>query len=712
MKTNLKYAILCIFIFFILSSNVFGQDNKPSVDPEREVIVMFAKDAILPPHGLTRGAPSDFIISSEGLKDILIRSKVETISRLIPDFVPEDKHVINHLGHPVELTDWANVYVLILPNVITREKVIEQLVRHPEIIFAEINGRGEPDVVPNDQSFNRQWTLKNDGTSLQGSGIPGADINATQAWDITTGSSNIKIGIVDIGMQTNHPDFTGRVTGDGGDNSQHGTAVAGVAAAKGNNSTGVAGVAWNVSIINEDYGGDDASDADFAAAILSASNRGANVINNSWKLIPVGRYSVTVRLAFADVYKLDRIAVVAMGNQGGEVIQYPAAFGKGIITVGATTNEDQKADYSSTGSWIDVTAPGGAGSGSADNKDDIYTTFPGSSYGYQAGASFSTPVVSGIAALLLSYNSNLYNDDIEQIIRLTAEDLGDFGFDNLYGTGRVNAYNALKMIMSPNQIVRLGAYTGGTVVSISEQFPALIHGVPGLQDGNYIVKRYEVIRDITFPQYMTPPSVPGLSFNMPQVWGNGTATTLANSGLEYVNKDCSVCCDGPLIYGLPHTEVVPGTVTHTGARLRSYVYRVYTRTYITQGVCVPQTDLGYFPTSPSNVQFAATVVGIPGIQKSNQLSGDETPQVFSLEQNYPNPFNPTTTIRYALPKESHVTLRIYNTLGQEIIKLVNEAMDAGYHETTFDATSLTSGVYFYKIQAGNYNAIRKLLVVK
>ncbi len=90
----------------------------------------------------------------------------------------------------------------------------------------------------------------------------------------------------------------------------------------------------------------------------------------------------------------------------------------------------------------------------------------------------------------------------------------------------------------------------------------------------------------------------------------------------------------------------------------------------------------------------------------------ENPIAFSLMQNYPNPFNPTTTIRYGIPHRSHVLLSVYNTLGQRVAELANGDMVAGYHEVTFDARNLSSGVYFYRLQAGSYVETRKLLLVR
>ena len=88
------------------------------------------------------------------------------------------------------------------------------------------------------------------------------------------------------------------------------------------------------------------------------------------------------------------------------------------------------------------------------------------------------------------------------------------------------------------------------------------------------------------------------------------------------------------------------------------------------------------------------------------------PTHFSLAQNYPNPFNPSTTIRYALPNRSHVTLTVFNTLGQKVAELVNNDVDAGYHDIQFNASNLATGVYFYRIQAGAFVEVKKFVLVR
>ena len=88
------------------------------------------------------------------------------------------------------------------------------------------------------------------------------------------------------------------------------------------------------------------------------------------------------------------------------------------------------------------------------------------------------------------------------------------------------------------------------------------------------------------------------------------------------------------------------------------------------------------------------------------------PIVFTLAQNYPNPFNPSTTIRYALPERSHVTLTVFNTLGQQVVTLVGGEVEAGYHEVTFDASEFASGVYLYRLTTGDYVQTRKVVVLR
>jgi len=96
------------------------------------------------------------------------------------------------------------------------------------------------------------------------------------------------------------------------------------------------------------------------------------------------------------------------------------------------------------------------------------------------------------------------------------------------------------------------------------------------------------------------------------------------------------------------------------------------------------------------------------------VSLDESTELLSarLEQNYPNPFNPTTSIEYTIPSDEFVTLKVYDILGNEVANLVNQRKEAGHHKVEFNAGNLASGLYIYKLQAGNYANIRKMLFLK
>jgi len=96
-----------------------------------------------------------------------------------------------------------------------------------------------------------------------------------------------------------------------------------------------------------------------------------------------------------------------------------------------------------------------------------------------------------------------------------------------------------------------------------------------------------------------------------------------------------------------------------------------------------------------------------GIEDENNL-----PIHYSLNQNYPNPFNPATTISYSIPKAGNVSLKIFNVLGQEVRSLINEYQNAGIYKVSFDASSLTSGVYFYSLSADNFLQVKKMMLVK
>jgi hypothetical protein len=115
---------------------------------------------------------------------------------------------------------------------------------------------------------------------------------------------------------------------------------------------------------------------------------------------------------------------------------------------------------------------------------------------------------------------------------------------------------------------------------------------------------------------------------------------------------------------------------------------------------------GNAPTSPLTVGLSGT--GVPPVS----VGEEGVPITYALSQNYPNPFNPTTLIRYQIPAAAHVTLRLYNLIGQQVGELVNETQVVGRYQVTLDASSLPSGIYFYRITAGNFTETKKLTLLR
>jgi hypothetical protein len=492
----------------------------------------------------------------------------------------------------------AHLYKVTVSPPYVQDSVIAALARLSDVVYAERNGGWQ--LHTNDQHYGKQWYLKNTG---QSGGTVGTDIKAEDAWQIFTGSSQRKIGIIDAGVKTDHEDLTGKVSGDDPDYNwhdpywyysyAHGTHVAGIASARTGNGTGIAGVDQNAQIYSrrifdsQNHQGDNTY---IYNAIVDAVNQGCSVLNNSWGN---ALYSTTIRMAFAYAYKMNRVAVCSMGNNNGSQTQYPAGFGQGIIAVGSTQDNDVVSTFSDIGNHIDVAAPGGSGTG---DVRDIFSTVAYNNatysgyYDFLAGTSMAAPVVTGIASLLKGYNPNLYNDDIEHIIKLSADkirpDLYTYdanGWNINVGYGRVNARRALDKLRSPNVLTQASA-TGGTDVGQTGIFPMYIYGAQGygLSDGRYYVKQHEVRMTVNFAPMMNH-----------SVWGRGVAT---NGWAD----------EGNINFALGWCDAVPGTLTGTSVTLRTYVYEVYN---------ILGQSFGWKPAQPSNVTFAYTVLG-----QSNPLS--------------------------------------------------------------------------------------------
>ncbi len=318
----------------------------------------------------------------------------------------------------------------------------------------------EPNLIAyaltDDPYFDNQWALNNTGQTtcntkgdICTTGTPDADIDAPEAWNVTLGSPEVKIAILDSGIDQTHPDLMGKIAANinftGSDSVDdrygHGTHVAGIAAANTNNAVGVAGVGNQSSLMNVKVLGDDGYGAYswIANGIIWAATNGANVINMS---LGNSLKSSTLESAVNYAWTKGTVIVAAAGNSANPSKTYPAYY-TNCIAVAATTNNDVKASFSSYGSWVDVAAPG----------ENIYSTFPdhpfylqtvygrSNNYDFGNGTSMSTPHVAGIAALIWARESGLSNQEVRNRIEQTADMISGTGTYWIWG--RVNACNAI-----------------------------------------------------------------------------------------------------------------------------------------------------------------------------------------------------------------------------------------------------------------------------
>lgn len=626
-------------------------------------------------------------IKSKNLDKAIKKIELKSIKKAFPDFNEADTIKIGKDGKKIKLFNMSRIFNLKLKNKDDIGTTIEILLNENGVLFAEQNYYDYHSYgFPNDEHYENgdQWGLNNYG---QDGGKFDADIDAPEAWQITTGT-NVLVGVIDDGVDAVHEDLLGKVSGDAGVYAGnvswafgHGTHVAGIIAGIGNNTVGIAGVNWAANINSQRI--ENGSSTDIYNAIIASVNAGSEVLNNSWGGYT---YSRTIRMAFANAYKLNVVSVTSMGNDNTSSISYPAGYGQGILSVGATDRDDLRSLWlngqgSNYGNHIDVVAPG----------TSIWSSLPYTN-GYESwnGTSMAAPFVSGLASLLKGYNTNLENDDIENIIRLSADDLFTTGWDQYYGTGRVNAKKALDYLRAPYTLSHLTA-SGGTVYSSTAYYSTVILGATGLTDGEYFVKKHNVRKDVSWT---------GMSY--PNVWGRGVVTT--------------GWADDP-IYSMPWCDVV-GSPDRYSATLETNVYEVWEPLFVsTIGIWVPGELLGWFPSTPSNVVYAYTLLGQnDGVESENLLLDEDLNSTLLKKNgiigNYPNPFNPSTKISYQIPENSFVSLVVYNTLGQKVAELVNEHQSSGKYSVQFNATNLPSGVYIYKIQAGEFSSVKKMLLTK
>lgn len=350
------------------------------------------------------------------------------------------------------------IFKMELPEGLSVEDVISILKREPEILYAEPYYLPQLLEIPNDSSLTKQTYLP--------------VIKADQAWEIQKGSRDIIIGILDSGVDFNHPDLQGNLhlnendpidgidnDGDGfidnyrgwdfgnadnypqADNNVHGTVVTGVCSATTNNITGIAGTGYNTRYMPiKVFSSRNGSFVNGYEAIVYAANMGCKVINLSWGAPSAPSEYVQDIINYA-VNEKDVVIVAAGGNTKGELDFYPASYNN-VLSVTSTENNDVKASWSSWSRFIDLVAPG-----------TVLSTTNGNGYLTTSGTSFSSPMVAGAAALVRAQFPELNAKQVMERLRRSADDVYHIGTNATYqdrlGRGRLNMLTALQGSVGP-----------------------------------------------------------------------------------------------------------------------------------------------------------------------------------------------------------------------------------------------------------------------
>lgn len=446
MLRKLFPVLLCLICFFYGASHALAQ-NLSSEDLLESDIILNSQNQILvqykpgyTPSEVDRKVEEREKIASQPILGTLRIAADDTISNVQglpqPEVVQKDyektKKQVGHTSSRRLLhqktqkpTLLENTEVITISQDVQIDEALKAYEKLPTVESVEKNSLFYADLIPNDPMYSQEWGL--------------TKIGAPTAWDKTTGSNQLIVGVIDSGIMETHPDLQANqiggydfVTNDSTPNDRcgHGTHVSGTIGAVTNNGIGVAGVNWNVKIIsakslstaqdpNTGKPTCAGSTKTIADGIIYVADQGAKVINMS--LGGNGACSSTTQQAINYARNKGVVVIVAAGNENQNASVHTPANCNGVIVVGATTSLDTRASFSNYGSLNTISAPGTNILSTISLENIMGTACAGQQYCQASGTSMATPHVAGAAALLLSINSSLTPDQIKNILVSSAD---------------------------------------------------------------------------------------------------------------------------------------------------------------------------------------------------------------------------------------------------------------------------------------------------
>lgn len=758
----------------------------------------------------------------------------ELLVRFAPDTSEAEIETINRdTGcEVIRLIEFIDVYQLRIITESTVDEVVGAYATNEKVEFAEPNYTieiadripnnaerwpNDPTFTPGDPAFGGQWSLDNWG---QLGGTVDADIDAPQMWRmITEAADSIIVAVLDTGVDWNHPDLALNIwtnpvdTLGGGDDDEnnypddihgwdfiendndpydlhnHGTHVAGIIGAVGNDGVGMTGVCWRVQLVPVRILGADGmgNTADLCLGIDYAMHAKAKIINLSLQNYEYS-HSLYYSVERADWQGI--LVVCAAGNLNMDVDVagqecYPGSLtNPNVITVAASDQRDLAATFTNYGAIsVDLAAPG----------VDIISTFPGGGYGLMSGTSQAAPHVSGAAALcwtlepwlnhyqlreLFLIDSHSFNDAWKEkkpafrldgakpVVtegRLRAAQNADFGDapDGPYPTfwppvpwGAIHLDCGLEWIGWDVSVERSAddwdlTDTDGEAnlnpLNTDHFDDGVVFFPPYFCKGQEPMDRVDVVITVSDPHSARYGGEKFLylnsffDFDNDGDWFDIYTCVVPNDAPEHLLIQAVGGPGAPSVVNpLPDNKlIIDPTIWPAGAPqsmlFELYFYSpeeyvvgpdIWTRFRVEYDDKVwPTPDNKYLGTEFTyslfgEVEDHLTETYSP-VDSLPDMPGEpmSPPESFRLGQNSPNPFNPFTMIAYDLPIDCHVRLDIYDARGRNVTTLVDGHQTAGrksvlWNSRDSEGYGVTSGTYFYRIQAGDYTQIRKMVLLK
>ncbi len=520
------------------------------------------------------------------------------------------------------------------------------------------------------------------------------DINIGGAWTITTGSPSVIIAVIDEGVDNNNTDIDDNIwTNYGWDyvdqdnipmpydtSEKHGTGIAGIITAERDNGLGIAGIAGGtfgetygckimaLRVFGYKYDAEEDTIKYFRNsqyiddAIIYAANHGAKVINMSFALntLPEFNYvkpSIDNALKYAYNSK-GCLLIASSGNVTHNGIYYPASDSL-VMAIGGLKKDHTIINYGCYGPELEIVAP----------AENIFSLLPSDSqnpakYGLiGTGTSFSAAQVSGLAALILSKYTNWINFDVRKILNESASYLGD---TLKFGNGLLDAEEAL-YYADPDEQEYFAFRPFNISLSVINSHPKIYWERHPDDDS---IKYFKIYRaDIV----------------------NGVYT-------HFHNIDTANYKNGDSIYSWIDNSV---TIVNPRFATSKHLYRV---------TSIYQDEYDNFKRIKESV--TSDEVSTYSNWQNKVSNNNIITYKYSLNNNYPNPFNPSTTIKYSLKEKGFVLLIVYDVLGRIVKELVNKQQSKGNYEVVFDASNLSSGVYYYRIKSGNFVKTKKMILLR